>query len=259
VTDNASAVAMTGFSPNGGTNLGTYQIGYANAPGASVAQMDGSQVGVYMDSNDLAGYTSCPSQECKMMMTPEVKFPATQYKPFATGNKVVVSFELELPTAERNNGSEAYATSDLLFQDTSGALDSDGKPYQVSYGEVIFNGGNAPTSCHTGVDPVTSNIMRNCPMLSGSPYSDDFTLLPGSSGFQQAPWTTMLPFAYSVSSSQFKSALDAAKLALPSATFSTNPADYSLVQHHANFELNKYNLGRSRLGYSIKGIRIALQ
>jgi hypothetical protein len=269
VANSFSALTETGFNPGGGKTLSTYQAAYANTATASLAQIDGAEVGVYMDSDDLAGYTTCPSpsnpkvpdQGCKMMMTPEVAFPVSTYMPFKSGGSIVVSFELALPIGERTSGSEAYAVSDLLFEDTSGALDESSNPpapYRFSCGESIFDGGNPPASCNTNVDPVTGNILVNCPILAGAPYSANVTLAAGSSPFQTKPWTSMLPFQYEITASQFQTALHTAKGVMTGATFSTNPADYALIQWHANFELNKYEKGRSRLGYSMQAITISL-
>jgi hypothetical protein len=268
VANGMSALTETGFNPNGGTSLTTYQAAYANTKAASLAQIDGAQVGVYMDSDDLAGYTTCPSPSdpttpnvgCKMMMTPEVEFPVGKYMPFKGGGSVVASFELEILVGETTTGSEAYAVSDLLFQDASGAVDESLKPpgpYQFSFGEVIFNNGNAPAACNTNVDGVTGNIEVDCPMLADKAYSTNFTLLSGS--FQTSTWNMMMPFKYQIFASQFQTALNTAKMQMPSATFSTDPADYALVEWHANFELNKYEKGRSRLGYSMQSITIALE
>jgi hypothetical protein len=131
VTDTSSAVSLTGFDPNTGNDLGAFQVGYSSAPNISVAQIDGNQVGVYMDSTDLSGYSVCPSpsnpalpnQGCKMGMFPQVTFTVGRYMPFSTGTTVVVSFQKMVATAETYAGSEAYVVSDLLFVDTSGTID----------------------------------------------------------------------------------------------------------------------------------------
>jgi len=281
VADPENASTLTGFDPNGGQSLATFQVGYsATAPGSSVVQIDGNQVGVYMDSTDLNG--ACPSPSdgtrpgvgCKMGMFPQVKFSTGKYMPFKAGGTVVVSFQKEIATASTSTSdagkSQAYAVSDLLFVDTSGGTHIDPsthKPYQFSYGETVFNGSSAPlASCGPPkVDQPTGGIIVGCPMVSGHAYSTYFTLL-SDAGFQSATWNTMKTFTYSVSASQFQAALiDAARTLTDAgatdagAPFSMNPEDYSLVEWHANDELNDYERGKSTLGVTTRGVTITLE
>jgi hypothetical protein len=133
------------------------------------------------------------------------------------------------------------------------------KPYQLSYGEVVFNNLPAPTSCGSPkVDPPTGGIIISCPMLPGAPYSTYFTQL-SAAGFQLKTWANLLTFSYSISATQFQAALNAAKTSMPTATFSTRPKDYSLTEWHANDELNNYEKGRALLGVTTKGVTIELQ
>jgi hypothetical protein len=170
-----------------------------------------------------------------------------------------VSFQKAIPTAETTAGSEAYSVSELLFVDTSGATDpTTHKPYQFSYGEIVFNTLAQPTSCGAPkVDAPTGGIVIDCAMVAGGTFATYFTL-ESAAGFQTSTWTELTTFRYSVSATQFRAALSAAKMSMPSATFSAKAEDYSLAEWHAN-ELNDYEKGRARLGATTVGVTIELQ
>ena len=104
------------------------QAGMVNRRGATAAQVCGTAVGAYLNSDDLsgggrdaAGNPLPGSGGYKMMVTPEIRFPMKPgIKPFADPMcRMLASFDLQIPVAldQQKAGSHSYVNPCFVFID----------------------------------------------------------------------------------------------------------------------------------------------
>lgn len=224
--------------PNGGT-----------AVGHSAAQIYGGGVGAYLNSADLID----GSPYNRMMIAPTFTF-GTPSSPFASSTaELMVLLDLQVPTAtdfHAGNLSNTYIRYDLLFtcQQTGGRL---------SLSCQLFANNEYPTEDSANFDVGTSSVII-APLVS--PLGKLVTLQAGSAVYQPLPWSGWKTFAFSMSQSQFASAL---KKAQPVArqhhvTLNTNPADYVLSATHLNAELHYSKKMPATLGWSMRNLTLTL-
>lgn len=232
---------MTGFTPS--APLTTYQLGFfPNTPATTTAQMDGTTVGAYLNSNDLPG--SPPGQ--KMMITPQYTFPAgAAPTPFASSNAVLSgSLNLQVPIAQ---GDDTYVVEDLLFIGPNGV--------RLSYGVKLFANGLFNPTVGSGYDSPSNTYELNSPLGIDQRFVSS---AEGSATDAGAPWTGWQYFAWSIDSSEFAAALAYLTSQYPDAFQSADPADYVLQEVHLNAEFSFQPGAPAQLGWSMYGLQISL-
>jgi hypothetical protein len=235
----------TGFYPS--APLQRHQEAFRDAAGASTVQIDGDTVGVYLNSNDLPG----GSHKYKMMMTPEMSYaPADQVHPFVQpGRAILVTLDIQIPTAvdAHNNGSETYASADLMFVNP-------GRGTKISYGCNLFHNGHPRREAdgHIRLDEDSQNMMVNSPVIMGNPW---LTVLPGSASNQSEPWKGWKTYKFAITEQNFIAALQAYHDRDPQV--SVNPADYAFAKFHLNAEMH-FNSSPTELGWSMRHAKVTV-
>jgi hypothetical protein len=241
-------------------NHSAAQRGMKNRSGSTAAQMSGTAVGAYLNSDDLSGAgvdaQGCPlpgSGGYKMMVTPQIFFsPAPVPDLFRTpGDKLIVSMDLQVPVAVSagKKGSIAYVNPILVFIDAK-------RKVKISYIVVCFDSWPVKTE-----PKMVENIAYDTPshswMISSRLMPDARWITMGteSCAFQSSPWRGWKHFSYSVTRRNFESALAIFREKQPEIDCSTNPADYRLKSFHLNAEL-KYETAPAELGWSMRNATI---
>jgi hypothetical protein len=234
------------------------QAGMANRPGATAAQVCGTAVGAYLNSDDLsgsgrdaAGNPLPGSGGYKMMVTPEILFPTkAAIKPFADPmGRLVTSFDLQVPVAldQQKAGSHSYVNPCFVFMDPKTKV-------KFSYVIVAFSNGYRVVKESIAYDEPSHSWMLHTYMASNQQW---MALEPGSEVFQSKPWKGWRHFSFSITPAQVRSALKAFSQQQPAVPCSTNPADYVLQSFHLNAEL-KYQTAHAELGWSMRDAAISL-
>ena len=233
------------------------QLGMANRPGATAAQVCGTAVGVYLNSDDLsrggrdaAGQPLPGSDGYKLMVTPEVLFPLKPaHKPFASPqDRLIVSFDLQVPVAEdeQQAGSHTYVNPCLVFIDPQTKV-------KFSYIVVTFSKGYRIVKESIAYDGPSHSWMLHTYMSTNQQW---VALEPGSAVFQSRPWLGWKHYAFSITQAHVQAALNAFRQRQPEVACSTHPADYVLQSFHLNAEL-KYQTAHAELGWSLRDAEIA--
>jgi hypothetical protein len=249
------------------------QAGTANRIGSTGMQVSGKTIGINLNSLDVSQNGTTQNL---LGIFPAYTFPASQVVlPFAQASKTLVfTMQAQVPTASvtppPNNpaySGNAHIGMDMLFRDTihpaTPAITFIVHTFAYGYGTVPAES--------IGFETAVQNILVNSSLDGGSTYA---TMLPNSQGFQTQPWTGFRTFTAGITAVNFAAAIKAiqgsttllASLALAPGSFSTNPANYSLVQFHINSELNYaggvtkvYSGGSVQMGLSIRNIQVSLQ
>ena len=234
------------------------QAGMVNRQGGTAAQVCGTAVGAYLNSDDLSGGgrdtegNPLPgSGGYKMMVTPEIRFsmkPAL--KPLVDPKaSLVVAFDLQVPVAldQQKAGSHSYVNPCFVFVDPKTKL-------KFSYIIVTFSNGYRISKESIAYDEPSHSWMLHTYMSTNQQW---VVLEPGSEVFQSKPWKGWKHFSFSISPTQVRLALDAFRQHQPTLSCSTNPADYVLQSFHLNAEL-KYQSAHAELGWSMRDATISL-
>ena len=232
--------STTGFTPS--SPLSNAQLGfYPNTPGTTTAQMDGSTVGAYLNSQDLPG---SPVGQ-KMMIAPQFLFSTGQEPvPFSSANQVLNgSLYLQVPVAQ---GNDTYVLQDLLFIGPNGV--------RISYGAKLFVNGASHPVVGAGYAADSNTYEVNSPLGIDQTY---VSLATGSASAANTPWLGWRYFAWSISAAQFAAALGFLNTQFPGVLSSTNPADYLLAEVHLNAEYH-FQPAPAQLGWSLYGMKIWL-
>jgi len=230
------AGSKSGFTPS---NPLIAQLGFQSKSGTSTAQMEGNEVGAYINSQDLPPSTT----DQKMMITPEFTFAlGSQPMPFASANTALHgSMDLQVPTAV---GSAAYVVLDMVFQTTSGV--------KISYGVAIFHNGAAPSAVTTGYDSPSNEYMLNSPLGVDQRFVARASDSAGPTG---TPWSGWRHFDWSISEAQFANALKYLTSTYPGKVTSADPTQYMLTNVHLNAEF--HTKGKpAQLGWSMRGLTL---
>ena len=241
----AKAGRYTGFFPP--QPAANYQLGYRNTCGASLAQMQGRVVGVYLTSEDLPQ----GSHGNKMMITPEERFPEPIYIFASQGGAIETTLDLQAPVAQdmHNPGSHTYINADFLFKDRV----SDKKvTFNVT---LLSNGRPEPEDGPVRVDKDTSNYQLHAPLRADTRR---VTRQPGSDVVQGAAWTGWKHFRFAITRDNFAGALAAVRQAYPEVDLSMNPDDFGLTRFHLNAEMRftPQSPAPTRLGWSMRDAKI---
>ena len=234
------------------------QAGTAKRRGATAAQVCGTAVGAYLNSDDLtgggrdaAGKPLPGSGGYKMMVTPEIRFPVKPgIKPFADPTaRLVTSFDLQVPVAidERKAGSHTYVNPCFVFTDPQTKL-------KLSYIVVTFSTGYHVVKESIAYDGPSHSWMLHSYITGNQQWVG---LEVGSETFQSKPWKGWKHFSFSITPAHVRSALTAFCRQQPAVPCSTNPADYAIQSFHLNAEL-KYETAYAELGWSMRDATIAL-
>jgi hypothetical protein len=234
------------------------QAGMANRRGATAAQICGTAVGAYLNSDDLsgggrdaAGNPLPGSGGYKMMVTPEIRFPMKPaLKPFADPwDRLITSFDLQVPVAldQQKAGSHSYVNPCFVFMDPKTKL-------KLSYIIVTFSNGYRIVKESVAYDEPSHSWMLHTYMSTNQEW---VAPEPGSEVFQSRPWTGWKHFSFSISPAHVQSALNAFRQRQPMITCSTNPADYVLQSFHLNAEL-KFQTAHAEMGWSMRDATISL-
>ena len=234
------------------------QAGMVNRRGGTAAQVCGTAVGAYLNSDDLSGGghdaegNPLPgSGGYKMMVTPEILFPMKPtLKPFADPmGRLVTDFDLQVPVAQdqQKAGSHSYVNPCFVFVDPKTKA-------KFSYIVVTFSNGYRIVKESIAYDEPSHSWMLHTYMSTNQQWVG---LEPGSEVFQSKPWKGWKHFSFSISPAQVQSALNVFRQQQPAVPCSINPADYIMQSFHLNAEL-KYQTAHAELGWSMRDATISL-
>jgi hypothetical protein len=234
------------------------QAGMVNRRGATAAQVCGTAVGAYLNSDDLsggghdaAGNPLPGSGGYKMMVTPEIRFPMKRaIKPFADPmGRLVTSFDLQVPVAldQQKAGSHSYVNPCFVFIEPKTKV-------KFSYIIVTFSNGYRIVKESIAYDEPSHSWMLHSYMTTNQQW---VALEPGSEVFQSKPWKGWKHFSFSITPAHVRSALNAFCQRQPAVPCSTNPADYVMQSFHLNAEL-KYQTAHAEMGWSMRDAAISL-
>jgi hypothetical protein len=234
----------TGFRPKG--DLRHAQVAFIDRLGSSGAQMQGGTVGAYLDSQDFPN--GAPSS--KFIITPNITF-SPQTKLFRSGEptRIIVSFDLQVPTAEDHGlaKSAAYVVSDLKFTDISSGI-------SLYVNDAVFRNRPRDKSDFVFFDPDTKIAVA---FGNGDGLSRFSDLSDHSAYLQVEPWVGWRHFSYSIGQENFRAALDAVAWKYPNFRLSKRPEDWSLTEWHLNAEI-LFDAAPAKLGWSMRKAAIGL-
>lgn len=239
--------AGTGLAPDpGGVML-------AASSGSTLAQVskDGSLVGVVIDSDDLLAGGHVPYGP--MALTPEWT-PAVPPVPFAdpAAQGLLLRADLQVPYVLAPQGGSGASVSQIVLyftlHDKAGGRD-------LSYGLTVFDS-RGVTSPYFGIDNGaggTGSVVVTTPAGAASPYD---VVVPGAAGFQPASWSGFRTFAFLVTPTTLRTAVDAANRRDPGARLSISPADYSISNVSVDAEIAYYGQ-RNILAYAVRNFTVS--
>jgi hypothetical protein len=197
-------------------------------------------VGAYLNPKDLTH--GDPSR--RQMIEPLVIFPALPPPFTGVGDRIRISFDLQVPYAQAsdiNHRSLAYVRFDLRFEDRAGDF------FSISPG--MFYHGGAPVKDGFNFDPTTQTCTA-APILPSTRHYVESD--PGSQPSQAQTWANEWKhFSYTITYADFRRALDDIALACArdGVNLSREPADYTLQSAHLNAEIHYEPVPPSMIAY----------
>lgn len=240
--------AFTGFHLDAALRS-QYQWAANTSANATAVQGYGDTLGLWLNTAS-AGFTGE-----LLPMTPVYDWSGSeQVLPFQTaGRELSFSFELQVPTAERQGQAEVYVNAYFLFRNARTNL-------QFWYGAAVFDLRGTPSE-YVKVDDWeggTGLAILNSVLADGGSFSHRG---PGSASFQARTWPAFRYFDFRISEAEFQAGLG--MLAQQSSAFvGTSPQEYLLT--HVNLNPEAYisktagTGNEARLGLAVRKMKVSL-
>ncbi|HEY5071355.1 MAG TPA: hypothetical protein VII63_04920 [Caulobacteraceae bacterium] len=233
----------SGFYPTG--DLAAAQLGFANAPGVTAAQLQGRVMGAWLNSADLP--LGSPGQ--KLGIFPAIDFAAPLIKPFARRDgRLTGSVDMQIPVAVDGDASTSntYVNFDTVLTNVK-----DGS--KLTYAVTLFFHNHAASPGGVLYDAPSHSTVVVAALQPDNRY---VTLRRTSAPTQGSPWRGVKRFAFKITYDEFKHALVDAAAAFPSSNLSTSPEDYELNGTHINVEMHYTAQAPAQMGLSLEDYRL---
>lgn len=241
----------TGFRPAQDKTLALYQRGPRQSAEGSAVQIRGRELGIWIDSDhprprhgDLIPV--CPAH----WWWDQNRSPW----PFREADRELsFSFDLKVPTAQRQGKAEVYVTANFLFGDRR-------TKRQFWFAATLFDlrsEDRFPDIVHvdnweggTGLPILFSALNRRSAWLHPG---------PGSAQFTDRPFSDYRRFDFRVGPTELRAAIAAMRKHFPRlADASEDPSQYQLVHFNLNPEVYAPADSRGRLGLALRDINVVL-
>jgi hypothetical protein len=242
---------FTGFRPSADELLSRYQRGSLPTREGTAVQLRGTAIGIWIDSDHPR-----PERGSLLPVCPAYWWWNVQSAPWPfreTDRQLAFSFDMQVPTAQRDGNAEVYVCAYFLLRDSRSSR-------HFWLGATLFD--------PRGADRFPDTVHRdNWEAGTGLPIL--FTALdersrwlhpgPGSAWFTDTPFTGYRRFEFRVSESELRCAVGAMKDRWADyAQVSANPRDYQLTHFNVNPEVYAPAGSRGRLGLTLRDIRVLL-
>ena len=239
----------TGFRPIDGESPTRYQRGPRQPDGGTAVQVWGREIGIWIDSDHPR-----PQRGALLPVCPAYWWWDRSRAPspfFDQSRELSFSFDLKVPTAQRQGKAEVYICAYFLFQDRRSGR-------QFWLGASLFDLRGAekfPDTVH--VDNWEGGTQLPILFSSLNERSAWLHPAPASAQFTDKEFNDYRRFEFRVRAAQFSAALAAMKQRLPDlANASGDPSDYRLVHFNVNPEVYAPEGSRGRLGLALRDIRV---
>jgi hypothetical protein len=256
--DGPSAAALswdvgryTGFRPAPAESLALYQRGSRQATEGTAVQVRGREIGIWIDSDHPrpqrgALLPICPA--CWWWQMSRAPWPFRE-----ADRELSFSFDLKVPTAQRQGKAEVYICAYFQFLDRRSKR-------QFWFGASLFDLRGADRfldlvhvdnwEAGTGLPILFSALNQRSKWLHPG---------PGSAEFTDHPFNDYRRFDFRVRPAELGAAIVAMRKRLPGmASVSDDPRDYQFLHVNVNPEVYAPEESRGRLGLALRDIRIVL-
>lgn len=241
----------TGFEPDDDEQRALYQRGPQTAGEGTAVQMHGTEIGIWIDSDQPRPRNGFLIPVCPAYWWWDLEQAP---RPFQnTEVQLSFSFDMKVPTAQRQNGAEVYVCAYLLLRDRHSGR-------QFWLGPSLFDLRSAerfPDTVHfddweggTKLPILFSALNAQCAWFHPGPNSACFT---------NQTFNEYRRFDFRVGPSELSAALAAMKGRWPDLeAMSADPADYQLTHFNINPEVYAPEGSRGQLGVALRNIRLEL-
>jgi hypothetical protein len=241
----------TGFRPAPGESLALYQRGPRQSTEGTAVQVRGREIGIWIDSDHPR-----PERGALLPVCPGYWWWNRSRAPWPfrqTDRELSFSFDLKVPTAERQGKAEVYICAHFLFGDQRSKR-------QFWFGASLFDlrsEDRFPDIVHvdnweggTGLPILFCALNRRSAWLHPG---------PNSAHFADRTFNEYRRFDFRVGPTELRVAIAAMKKRLPRlAEVSDEPSDYQLLHFNVNPEVYAPDGSRGRLGLALRDIRVLL-
>jgi hypothetical protein len=249
----------TGFRPTADDQLGLFQRGPVQ-PGegsvegsveGSAVQMRRNEIGIWIDSDRPRPQAGALIPVCPAYWWWDV---TTAPRPFVDAqHELAMSFDMQVPTAERVGSAEVYVCAYFLLRD-----ERSGQNFWL--GASVFDL-RSETQFPDTVHFDDWEGGTQLPILFTALNGRSAWLHPGprSQHFQARSFASYRPFEFRVGASELRTVVRAMKQRWPKLqNMSEEPHDYQLTHFNINPEVYAPAASRGRLGLALRDIRVSI-
>ena len=241
----------TGFRPGTSASRAEYQRGPRPSVEGTAVQIQGTEIGIWIDSDHPRPAKGALLPVCPAYWWWDMnKAPRPFQQP---GHELSFSFDLQVPTAERQGQAEVYICAYFLLRDQRSGR-------QLWLGASVFDLRGAdrfPDTVHvdnweagTGLPILFTALNERSAWLHPG---------PGSACFTDSLFDQYRRFEFRVGQKELQAAIAAMKNRWPRfADVSEDPRDYQLIHFNVNPEVYAPSGSRGRLGLALRDIRVSL-
>ena len=241
----------TGFRPTSGESLVLYQHGPQQSGEGTAVQVRGREIGIWIDSDHPRPRIGALLPVCPAYWWWNLERAPWPFR--EADRELSFSFDLKVPTAERQGQAEVYICAHFLFRDQRSNR-------QFWFGASLFDLRGAerfPDTVHvdnweggTGLPILFSALNQRSAWLHPG---------PGSAQLTDRTFDDYRKFDFRVGATELRAAIVAMRKRLPKlADASEDPRDYQLVHFNVNPEVYAPEGSRGRLGLAMRDIRVVL-
>jgi hypothetical protein len=241
----------TGFHPGDGDSPAPYQRGPKQSAEGTAVQIRGTEIGIWIDSDNPRPQRGALLPVCPAYWWWDVDRAPRPFR--EPDRELSFSFDLKVPTAERQGKAEVYLCAHFLFRDQRSGR-------QFWFGASLFDLRGAdrfPDTVH--VDNWEGGT--RLPILFSALNERSAWLHPGpgSAHFTDRPFDKYRRFDFRVGGEELRAAIVAMKNRLADlAGASEDPSGYQLTHFNVNPEVYAPEGSRGRLGVALRDLRVLL-
>ena len=241
----------TGVGPVDGESPALYQRGPGQPEEGTAVQVRGREIGIWIDSDHPRPREGSLLPVCPAYWWWDRGRAPTPFRD--PDRELSFSFDLKVPTAERQGKAEVYICAYFLFHDRRSNR-------QFWFGASLFDPRGPelfPDTVH--VDNWEGGTQLPILFSALNERSAWLHPAPASARFTESTFHEYRRFDFRVRAAELRVAIAAMKQRLPDlADASENPSDYQLVHFNANPEVYAPAGSRGRLGLALRDIRVLL-
>ena len=241
----------TGFEPGDGDSPAPYQRGPSQPAEGSAVQVRDTEIGLWIDSDHPRPQRGALLPVCPAYWWWDVNRAPRPFR--EPDRELSFSFDLKVPTAEREGKAAVYLCAHFLFRDQRSGR-------QFWFGASLFDLRGADRF-HDIVHVDNWEGGTRLPILFSAldERSAWLHLGPGSAHFTGVPFDKYRRFDFRVGAEELRTAVVGMKKRLPDlADAAEDPSDYQLTHFNVNPEVYAPEGSRGRLGLALRDIRVVL-